>query len=42
MFCFTEFDRQHAVKEALAEHGADVVDFGFTDRGLQAWTRTLR
>lgn len=42
MFCFTEFDRQQAVRNALEEHGAEVVDFGFTDHGLQSWTRTLR
>ena len=39
MFFFTQFDRRHRVIEALTAHGAEVVHFGFTDTGVQTWTR---
>jgi D-glycero-alpha-D-manno-heptose-7-phosphate kinase len=39
MFFFTDFDRRHRVVEALAAEGAEVVHFGFSDAGLQAWVR---
>ena len=39
MFFFTEFDRRHAVETALTQHGAQVVPFTFTDRGLHTWIR---
>lgn len=39
MYFFAEFDKRHGVVEALEEHGADVVDFGFVDTGLQKWAR---
>lgn len=39
MFFFTEFDRRHQVIDALVEHGAQVVHFGFTDTGMQTWIR---
>jgi D-glycero-alpha-D-manno-heptose-7-phosphate kinase len=39
MFFFTDFDRRHAVEAALTAAGADVVHFGFSDAGLQTWTR---
>lgn len=39
MFFFTGFDRRHGVVEALEEHGAEVVHFGFTDTGMQTWIR---
>lgn len=39
MFFFTGFDRRHQVVEALEAHGAEVVHFGFTDRGMQTWIR---
>jgi D-glycero-alpha-D-manno-heptose-7-phosphate kinase len=38
-FFFCAFDRRDAVEDALRERGADVVEFGFTNRGLQTWTR---
>ena len=37
MYFFTEFDRRHAVIEALTTHGAEVVHFGFSDAGMQQW-----
>ena len=37
MFCLTRFDRRHHVIDALKEHGAEVVHFGFTDAGMQTW-----
>ena len=39
MFFFTDFDRRHSVEHALSEAGAEVVHFGFSDEGLQTWTR---
>lgn len=39
MFFFTDFDRRHHVVEALQQHGAEVVHFGFTDRGMHTWVR---
>jgi D-glycero-alpha-D-manno-heptose-7-phosphate kinase len=39
MFFFADFDRRHAVEDALREHGAEVAHFGFTDAGLETWTR---
>ncbi|MCS7082754.1 MAG: GHMP kinase [Bacteroidetes bacterium] len=39
MFFFTEFHRRHDVIRALEYHGAQVVHFGFTDAGVQTWTR---
>ncbi len=39
MFFFTGFDRRHHVVEALQRHGAEVVHFGFTDRGMHTWIR---
>lgn len=39
MFCFVKFDRRHQVIKALEEHGAEIVHFGFTEKGLQTWTR---
>lgn len=39
MFFFAQFDRRHQVIEALRKHGAQIFDFGFTDTGLQTWTR---
>jgi D-glycero-alpha-D-manno-heptose-7-phosphate kinase len=38
-FYFCRFDRRDAVERTLREHGADVVDFGFSARGLQTWER---
>ena len=37
MFFVTEFDRQHAVAEALKNAGAEIVDFGFVKWGMQTW-----
>lgn len=39
MFFFAEFDRRHAVAEALEDAGAEVVHFGFTNTGMQTWVR---
>nr|BCX00142.1 MAG: GHMP kinase [Bacteroidota bacterium] len=39
MFFFTEFHRRHDVIRALEYHGAQVMHFGFTDSGMQTWTR---
>ncbi|MEM1117188.1 MAG: GHMP kinase [Bacteroidota bacterium] len=39
MFFFADVDRRHAVVEAVEAHGAEVVHFGFTNRGLETWTR---
>lgn len=39
MFFFTDFDRRHAVEHALAQQGAEVVPFTFTDRGVHTWIR---
>ena len=39
MYFFTAFDKRHHVIEALEKHGADVVDFGFIDKGMQKWSR---
>lgn len=39
MYFFAEFDKRHKVIDALQSAGADVVDFGFVDRGLQKWSR---
>jgi len=39
MFFFTAFDSRHRVVEALEKHGARVVHFGFTNRGMQTWLR---
>lgn len=39
MFFFTDFDRRHAVELALAQQGAEVVPFTFTDRGVHSWIR---
>jgi D-glycero-alpha-D-manno-heptose-7-phosphate kinase len=39
MFFFTDFDRRHHVERALAQRGADVVHFGFTNAGLETWVR---
>ena len=39
MFFFTDFDRRHAVEAALTAAGANVAHFGFSDAGLQTWTR---
>jgi D-glycero-alpha-D-manno-heptose-7-phosphate kinase len=39
MFFFTGFDRRHAVEAALTAAGAEVVHFGFSEAGLQTWTR---
>lgn len=39
MFFFTDFDRRHAVEAALSAAGAETVHFGFSDAGLQTWTR---
>lgn len=38
-FFFCGFDKRDAVQQALLDRGADVVEFGFTNRGLQTWTR---
>jgi D-glycero-alpha-D-manno-heptose-7-phosphate kinase len=37
MYFFAEFDRRHAVIEALSSHGAEVVHFGFSETGMQQW-----
>ncbi len=37
MYFFVEFDRRHAVVEALTSNGAEVVHFGFSDTGMQQW-----
>ena len=39
MFFFADFGKRHAVIEAIAEHGAEPVHFGFTGRGLETWVR---
>ena len=39
MFFFADVDRRHAVIEAVEAHGGEVVHVGFTDRGLETWTR---
>ena len=39
MFFFTDFDKRHDVEQAIEEHGAEVVHFGFTNRGMETWTR---
>jgi galactokinase/mevalonate kinase-like predicted kinase len=39
MFFFAEFDRRHHVAEALRAHGAEPVDFGFSDARLQTRVR---
>ena len=39
MFFYTDFDRRHHVVEALQQNGAEVVHFGFTETGMQTWTR---
>ena len=39
MFFFTGFDCRHDVIEAIEAHDAEVVHFGFTNRGLEAWIR---
>ena len=38
-FFFCGFDTRDAVERALRSQWAEVVDFGFTHRGLQTWTR---
>jgi D-glycero-alpha-D-manno-heptose-7-phosphate kinase len=38
-FFFAAFDSRGDVIQALKREGADVVDFGFTEEGLQSWTR---
>jgi D-glycero-alpha-D-manno-heptose-7-phosphate kinase len=37
MFFFTGFDRRHHVMDALTRCGAQVVHFGFSETGMQAW-----
>ena len=39
MFFFSDFGRRHAVIEAIRQHGAEPVHFGFTGRGLETWVR---
>jgi D-glycero-alpha-D-manno-heptose-7-phosphate kinase len=39
MFFFTEFDKRHAVEQALQKLGAEVVYFGFTEKPVLAWER---
>jgi len=39
MFFFTGFDRRHNVTAALQALGAEVVHFGFSESGMQTWTR---
>lgn len=39
MFFFAEGARRHLVRQAIEAHGAEVVHFGFTDRGLETWVR---
>lgn len=38
MFFFCEPTRRFAVQEALRKHGAEMVQFSFTNEGVQAWT----
>lgn len=39
MYFFAEFDRRLDVEKALAEHGAEIVHFGFSEHGVQTWMR---
>lgn len=38
MFFFCEPTRRFAVQDALRKHGAEMVQFSFTSKGVQAWT----
>ncbi|MEO0073560.1 MAG: GHMP kinase [candidate division WOR-3 bacterium] len=38
MFFFCEPTRRFAVQDALRKHGAEIVQFSFTSKGVQAWT----
>jgi len=37
MFFFTDFDKRYSVIKSLKEHGAEIVDFSFTNHGLKTW-----
>lgn len=39
LFFFTAFDRRHEVEQAIEAHHAEVVHFGFTEGGLETWSR---
>lgn len=37
MFFFADFDRRYSIINALNSHGAEVVNFSFTNHGLKTW-----
>ncbi len=37
MFFFADFDKRYSVIDALKSHGAEIVNFSFTDHGLRTW-----
>ena len=39
IFFYSDFDRRQRVEQALTAHGAEVVHFSFTDRGVHTWLR---
>lgn len=41
MYFYAAFDKRRAVVEALEAEGAEVVHFGFTQNGVQAWSRQV-